>query len=110
MSTAIKPFRSLEAVGGNKIHDLKWSLSGDMFISASGESTAKIFDRNGSEISTTVKGDPYIVDMNKTSGHTAALTSCAWHPKDREIYMTSSFDSTVRSVISLLSHYTSAFS
>ena len=29
-------------------------------------------------------------------GHIAALTGCAWHPTDRETYLTSSEDFTIR--------------
>ncbi len=31
-------------------------------------------------------------------GHVAELTSCAWHPKDPQTFITSSFDSTIRYV------------
>ena len=31
-----------------------------------------------------------------SSGHVAELTSCAWHPKDSQTFITSSVDSTIR--------------
>jgi len=30
------------------------------------------------------------------SGHVSELSSCAWHPKDAQIFLTSSADSTIR--------------
>ncbi|GLB36380.1 putative WD domain, G-beta repeat [Lyophyllum shimeji] len=41
-------------------------------------------------------GDPYIRDMKHTSGHVGELTSCAWHPHDPKLFITSSADSTIR--------------
>ncbi|CAG8637343.1 11839_t:CDS:2, partial [Diversispora eburnea] len=43
-----------------------------------------------------IKGDPYIRDMRKTSGHIASLTSGGWHPSDKQTFITSSSDSTIR--------------
>lgn len=42
------------------------------------------------------KGDPYIRDMKKTTGHIAGLTCCQWHPNDKQLFMTAALDSTVR--------------
>jgi WD40 repeat protein len=42
------------------------------------------------------KGDPYIRDMKKTSGHIASLTGCQWNPCDPSVFLTSSLDSTIR--------------
>jgi WD40 repeat protein len=68
---------------------------------------------------TFIKGDPYIRDMKNTacvhvcyrlsmessidpfirrSGHVAEVTSCAWHPKEANTFITSSADSTIRCV------------
>lgn len=71
---------------------------------------------------TYIKGDPYIRDMKHTrsiihiilrrlspfslivpySGHVSELTSCSWHPKNSEVFITSSADSTIRWVLSLV--------
>lgn len=69
---------------------------------------------------TYIKGDPYIRDMKHTrsiihiilrrlwpsslivpphSGHVSELTSCSWHPKNSEVFITSSADSTIRYVL-----------
>lgn len=55
-----------------------------------------MYDRDGEEQATYIKGDPYIRDMKHTSGHVSELTSCSWHPKNSELFITSSADSTIR--------------
>jgi WD repeat-containing protein 70 len=64
---------------------------------------------------TFIKGDPYIRDMKNTAyviparnvcvlyglmhsrrGHVSELSSCAWHPKDTQTFITGSADSTIR--------------
>ncbi len=37
--------------------------------------------------------------MAPSSGHVAELTSCAWHPRDPQLFITSSLDSTIRYVL-----------
>ena len=46
--------------------------------------------------------------MKNTAGHVAELTSCAWHPKDYQTFITSSADSTIRYVhcMCFLYHHT----
>jgi WD40 repeat protein len=36
--------------------------------------------------------------MHLTRGHVSEVTSCAWHPKDPKVFITSSADSTIRYV------------
>jgi len=38
----------------------------------------------------------YVVDMARTSGHTASVTAAQWHPLERHIVITSSIDGSVR--------------
>ncbi|KAK9728598.1 hypothetical protein K7432_000946 [Basidiobolus ranarum] len=96
MDASLRPFRSLEPCGGHQIHDLQYSITGDQFLIISGLATPKLYDRDGFEIAEFVKGDPYLRDMRHTSGHVSALTSCAWHPFNKETFITSSTDSTIR--------------
>ncbi|KAF8203283.1 transcription factor [Pholiota molesta] len=96
MDMRCKPFKSWEPAGTYYIHDLKFSNDGSQFLCLSGTTQAKLFDRDGEELATFVKGDPYIRDMKNTSGHVGELTSCAWHPKDPKLFITSSADSTIR--------------
>ncbi|KAI0038900.1 transcription factor [Auriscalpium vulgare] len=91
-----KPFKTWEPAGSYHIHDLKYSNDGQRFLVISGTSQAKLYDRDGEEKGAYVKGDMYIRDMKNTSGHVGELSACAWHPKDSEIFITSSSDSTIR--------------
>ncbi|KAF9535568.1 transcription factor [Crepidotus variabilis] len=96
MDMRCKPFKTWEPSGSYYIHDLKFSNDGTKFLCVSGTTQPKIYDRDGEELSTFIKGDPYIRDMKNTSGHVSEVTSCAWHPKDPKVFITSSADSTIR--------------
>jgi WD40 repeat protein len=96
MDASYKPFRSVEPVPGHKIHDLHYSNTGDSFLIISGSARAKLFDRDGYEITEYAKGDPYIRDLRKTDGHISSLTSGAWHPHEKNTFITASQDSTIR--------------
>ncbi|KAJ7042485.1 transcription factor [Mycena alexandri] len=96
MDYRCKPFKSWEPAGTYHIHDLKYSNDGHKFLVVSGTTQAKLYDRDGEEEATYVKGDPYIRDMKHTSGHVGELSSCMWHPKDAKTFITSSADSTIR--------------
>ncbi|KAF8735753.1 hypothetical protein AX14_001540 [Amanita brunnescens Koide BX004] len=90
------PFHTWEPAGSYHIRDLKWSNDGQEFLCISGNLQPKLYDRDGEEKATFIKGDPYIRDMKHTNGHVSEVTSCAWHPKDRKLFITSSADSTIR--------------
>ncbi|KAF8640936.1 hypothetical protein AX17_000583 [Amanita inopinata Kibby_2008] len=90
------PFKTWEPAGSYHIRDLKFSNDGQRFLCISGTTQPKLYDRDGEEISTFIKGDPYIRDMKHTNGHVSEVTSCAWHPKDAKLFITSSADSTIR--------------
>ncbi|ORY93643.1 WD40-repeat-containing domain protein [Syncephalastrum racemosum] len=96
MNQSFRPFRSIEPCGGNQIHDVQYSLSGDSFLLISGTAQAKLFNRDGFETCEYIKGDPYIRDLRHTAGHVAALTSGAWHPTDKTTFATASQDGTLR--------------
>ncbi|KAI8353169.1 WD40-repeat-containing domain protein [Mortierella sp. GBAus27b] len=96
MDTRFKAFRSVEPCGAHQIHDLKYSITGDKILIISGEAKARVYDRNGHEIADYQKGDPYIRDLRMTTGHVAALTSGAWDPHNKERFITSSTDGTIR--------------
>ncbi|KAH9043727.1 hypothetical protein EDB85DRAFT_2138423 [Lactarius pseudohatsudake] len=96
MDQRCKPFKSWEPAESYHIHDLKYSPDGQRFLVISGTTQAKLYDRDGEEQATFVKGDPYIRDMKNTSGHVSELSSCAWHPKDAQTFITGSSDSTIR--------------
>lgn len=43
-----------------------------------------------------VRGDMYVTDQARTSGHTAGITGVDWHPLERDIVLTSSMDGSAR--------------
>ncbi|CAE6520445.1 unnamed protein product [Rhizoctonia solani] len=96
MDARFKPFRSWEPAESYHVHDLKYTNAGDKFLVISGTSQAKLYERDGEEVATFIKGDPYIRDMKNTAGHVGELTACAWHPKESNLFITSSYDSTIR--------------
>ncbi|MGH0172065.1 UNVERIFIED_CONTAM: hypothetical protein FKN15_068137 [Acipenser sinensis] len=124
MDSALQAFRCLQPCECHQIRSLQYSITGDVILVVSGNSQAKILDRDGFQVIECVKGDQYIVDMANTKakildrdgfqviecvkgdqyivdmantkGHTAMLNSGCWHPKIKEEFLTCSNDGTVR--------------
>ena len=96
MDTTMKSFRILQPCENHPIRALQYSVTGDAILVISGNSQAKMLDRDGFEKLECVKGDQYITDMSKTKGHIAQLTSGCWHPFRKEEFLTSAMDSTLR--------------
>ncbi|KAG0269420.1 hypothetical protein DFQ27_003545 [Actinomortierella ambigua] len=96
MDSRFKPFRTLEPCGSHQIHNLQYSLTGDRILVISGETKARIFDRNCTEIAEFQTGDRYIRDLRNTAGHVAALTSGTWHPYMKNTILTASNDGSIR--------------
>lgn len=96
MDTSMKSFRVLQPCENHVIRGLQYSITGDAILVVSGNSQAKMLDRDGFEKLECVKGDQYITDMSKTKGHTATLTAGCWHPFKKEEFLTSAMDSTMR--------------
>ncbi|XP_065834723.1 WD repeat-containing protein 70-like [Oscarella lobularis] len=96
MDSSLRPFRSIEPQEGHQIHSLQYSNTGDTILIATGSAQAKVVTRDGLEVLECVKGDQYLTDMSNTKGHVAMLTGAHWHPKDKEEFLTSSHDGTLR--------------
>ncbi|KAI5991495.1 hypothetical protein EDD15DRAFT_2447662 [Pisolithus albus] len=96
MTTQTRSFKTWEPAGSYYVNDLKYSNDGQQFLVISATIQAKLYDRDGEEKATFIKGDMYIRDMKHTAGHVGELSSCAWHPRDRQYFITSSADSTIR--------------
>lgn len=96
MDTSMRSFRTLQPCENHPVRCLHYSVTGDMILVVSGNSQAKVLDRDGFEKLECVKGDQYIADMSRTKGHTAQLTSGAWHPYRKEEFLTCAMDSTLR--------------
>ncbi|KAG8750328.1 hypothetical protein FRC14_000634, partial [Serendipita sp. 396] len=62
-----RPFKSFEPNENYYVNDLKYSIAGDQLLVISGTAQAKLYDRDGEEVTTFIKGDPYIRDMKNTA-------------------------------------------
>lgn len=98
MSEAKEAFRELEPVENHLVQSVSYSTTGGSFLAVCSDSTARIYDRDGSSqmIQSTVKGDMYVRHMEHTKGHTQTLTDGMWHPFRQEHFLTSSLDGTLR--------------
>ncbi|XP_061215356.1 WD repeat-containing protein 70-like [Neopsephotus bourkii] len=92
MDASLQAFRSLQPCECHQIRSLQYSSTGDVILVVSGNSQAKVLDRDGFPVMECIKGDQYIVDMTNTKGHTAMLNSGCWHPKIKEEFLTCSND------------------
>ena len=91
-----KPFKTVEPVEGSPLRDVKWGMKGDCFLVIPANWQPMLFDRDGNEVCSFDKGDPYLRDLRNVKGHTATMTCGSWHPSDLNIFITASFDSTVK--------------
>lgn len=96
MDKSMRSFRKIQPCENHPIRCLQYSITGDTILVVSGNSQAKVLDRDGFEKMECVKGDQYINDMSRTKGHIAGLTYGCWNPTKREEFLTSSLDSTLR--------------
>lgn len=88
--------REFRPYDGHPIRALSFDPSGTNFLCVTTNQSAKIMTRDGQKVSVTIKGDMYISDTANTKGHTANLTDGMWHPLERQYFITSSLDGTVR--------------
>ncbi|KAL5252021.1 hypothetical protein ACHWQZ_G014988 [Mnemiopsis leidyi] len=96
MDSRFQSFRTIQPMENYHIRSIEYSITGDLLLLASGGPQAQVLDRDGSQVYECRKGDQYIVDMTRTNGHVSALYNAVWHTRDRNIFMTSSSDCTVR--------------
>ncbi|KAJ3268309.1 WD repeat-containing protein 70, partial [Terramyces sp. JEL0728] len=96
MGASLKSFKSVEPAEGNPIRDVQFSLGGDLMLVAPSTHQLHVYKRDGEELFQCIKGDMYVRDYRKVQGHTSQLTSSRWHPNDKNLFMTSSLDSTIR--------------
>ncbi|KAK9459586.1 WD40-repeat-containing domain protein, partial [Lipomyces oligophaga] len=94
----LRPFRSLEPTESHLVRALDfYPGSGDLLLTATTSSQAKLYTRDGIEMGECVRGDMYIRDLNNTSGHLAEITAASFHPSSSaERFATGSVDGTIR--------------
>eukprot|EP00923_Selenidium_pygospionis_P044323 GHVN01076597.1.p1 GENE.GHVN01076597.1~~GHVN01076597.1.p1 ORF type:complete len:471 (-),score=70.17 GHVN01076597.1:973-2385(-) len=96
MTSTMKSFRDIDPADAHPIECLSFMCSGSHFLCCTGEPIMRVYNGEGIKVQETVKGDMYVRDTNHTKGHTHAILSCEGHPFDREKWITSSQDATVR--------------
>ncbi|PWY98887.1 WD40 repeat-like protein [Testicularia cyperi] len=96
MKSNLAPFRAFEPAGSYPVYDLSFSSDSRYLLVVSGSSQAKVFTRDGAEVDTCRKGDPYLRDMRNTTGHISDLSCGRFHPTQPGVFATGGSDSTVR--------------
>jgi WD40 repeat protein len=95
----VDPFvtRPSQQAESHSVHQVLFGPhSGGQFLCITATPQARLFNRDGEQIAEYVKGDMYLRDKHNTKGHTAEITSSAWHPTNRDRFATAGTDSTVR--------------
>jgi len=90
------PFRNLIVEDGYPIRSMAYSSDGSSILIGTGSVQPRVFDRDGNELVTFVRGDVYVRDPSKTIGHTAAVTSVGWHPCETSVVFSTSRDGSLR--------------
>jgi len=98
MNRSMKYYREFIPVEGHTISALDFNEKGNMILCIASDVHCRIYDREGSQtpIEITVLGDMYVRDMAITKGHSKMLTDGIWHPKDPNVWLSSSMDGTLR--------------
>jgi len=96
MDLAARPFKVVTVQDGHSIVKVVTSNTGDRIFIGTTSAQPIVLDRDGHQIIEFNKGDMYVTDMAHTDGHVANVTGVDWHPLNRDIAITSSFDGSVR--------------
>jgi WD40 repeat protein len=103
--TTIRAFKTVDpfqtkpsaATESHAIHQVVFSPhSGGQFLVITANPQARLFNRDGEMVAEFMKGDMYLRDKLQTKGHTSEVTCAAWHPTNRDRFVTAGTDSTVR--------------
>ncbi|KAJ2511536.1 hypothetical protein H4217_007332, partial [Coemansia sp. RSA 1939] len=101
-SSVYETRRTVEAWGGQQTHAAAFNRTGRVVACATGDPRAKLLaldgssSRGGTVVNELPRGDMYIRDLRRTTGHVAPLTSVDWHPLRDDELLTAGADSTVR--------------
>lgn len=97
MTSSLEPFRHFEPTHETyPIVDLSFNTNSSHLLVISATREAKVFTRDAAEIGTCRKGDPYLRDMRRTSGHVSALTCGMFDSHELAKFYTGASDGTVR--------------
>ncbi|KAJ1728269.1 hypothetical protein LPJ61_004123 [Coemansia biformis] len=95
MDRALQSFRTVVPYEGQQIHAAKFNPEGTLLVCATGDPRAKLFTPEGTLVAEFKRGDMYVMDMRRTTGHVSALTSVDWSPHGDRL-VTAGADSTLR--------------
>ncbi|KAJ2782733.1 hypothetical protein H4R18_002107 [Coemansia javaensis] len=95
MDRTFQAFRTVVPYEGQQIHAARFSPDGALLACATGDPRAKLFAPDGRAVGEFKRGDMYVMDMRRTTGHVAALTSLDWSPLGGRL-VTAGADSTLR--------------
>ena len=90
------PFKTLDVESGYNVVDMAYSNTGDRIVVGTGSVSPKVLGRDGELLLEFIRGDMYVTDMARTTGHTASITGVTWHPLERDIVLTASMDGSAR--------------
>ncbi|TKY85946.1 hypothetical protein EX895_004771 [Sporisorium graminicola] len=96
MTSALQPFRLFAPWETYPILDLSFNMNSTHLLVVSSTAEAKVFTRDGAELGTCRKGDPYLRDMRHTRGHVSGLTCGQFARHDASTFYTGGSDSTIR--------------
>ena len=96
MNQNLRPFKDFKPFDGHPITALSWCPTSSHFLVCCPNNQARVYSFDGVKKQTTVRGDMYLHDMANTKGHTAAILDGKWHPKNDNLFITSSSDGTIR--------------
>lgn len=96
MNSSLSAFRAIMPCENHIIKNLEYSSNAELILVVSGNSQAKIIDRNGYNKMECVRGDQYIRDMAQTKGHVGMLNDGCWNPRVVSEFITCSIDKTIR--------------
>jgi len=96
MNKNMNSFRILEPMPVHPIRNLSFNVSSHEILVIASNAQPKIINRDGKEVLECIKGDMYIKDMNQTRGHVSMVYDGCFHPKEKNIFGSCSFDGTIR--------------
>ncbi|KAJ2835171.1 hypothetical protein FBU31_001693 [Coemansia sp. 'formosensis'] len=96
MDGSYTPTRTVVAFEGQQVRDLRFNRSGTHFLCATSDPRAKLYDSGGHAVCEFKRGDMYVSDMRKTTGHVSGLFSVDWNPQSDDVFASASADGTLR--------------
>ncbi len=104
MDKTLKYNRAISPCESHQLRSIEFSPANDMLLIASGSCQGKVISRDGKiqkknfdlyknlsfsilgkNMYECVRGDMYLIDMQKTKGHVSTLNRACWNPKDYNV-------------------------